>query len=270
MASFGAGLVLLVGVGWYGFSSVDLDGRSVAAGPLVALAGMALATLAIVATEFRVLARVTDVDVDRRDALGVTVIGAVANLLPLPGSAITRFVVLQRAGATSARITQALLGGAVLWLGIAGFAAAIGVLAASAGAGFALGVGGLLAIGAGLLLLPRAGATRIDRLQLVAVEIGLTAIGIARFVLAAAVIDLEAPVREVAALAAAGPASAAVGLVPAGIGVRESLAAGLGSLSGLGAATAATIAVIDRAVGLAMLIPAYLVVNTRRGPLETP
>lgn len=270
MASFGAGLGLLVAVGWYGFSTVDLEGRSVAPGAFIVLAGLAIATLGIVSTEFRLLARITGVDIGKRNALDVTVIGTIANLLPLPGSAITRFVVLQRAGAPSARITRVLLGGAVLWLGIAGVVAAIGMLVANAEAGFTLAAGGVLATGAGLTMLARSGATRTDQVKLATVEIGLTMLGLARFVLAAAVIELEAPIREVAALAAAGPTSAAVGFVPAGIGVRESLAAGLGSLSGLGAATAATIAVIDRAVGLTMLIPVYLVVNTRRRLVTTP
>lgn len=51
-----------------------------------------------------------------------------------------------------------------------------------------------------------------------------------------------------------------MGIVPGGLGIRESLAAALGAISGLGGAEAAVIAVVDRAVGLAILVPAYVVI----------
>ena len=66
---------------------------------------------------------------------------------------------------------------------------------------------------------------------------------------------------------AAVPLATAVGLVPAGLGVREAVAVGLGVLTGLGGATAGVAAGIDRIVGMVMLLPAWVAATwlQRRG-----
>ena len=269
VVGFSIGFFLLIGVAGFGFRSAELDSGSFAPTWLIVLTVLALCTLSIVATEFRVLARITGVEISHRTAFGVSVIGAAANLLPVPGSAITRFVVLQRAGATKATIAAVLLGGALAWLGVAGLIAGAGLAGSSplVAAAFAAGASGSLA--AGLILLRRGGSSTRNLGLLIATELTLTLVGIARFLAVAAMLALPGTVRETAALAAAGPASAAVGFVPAGLGVRESLAAALGAISGLGGAEAAVIAVVDRAVGLGILLPAAAVVvamGVRIGP----
>ncbi len=269
IVGFSVGFFLLIGVASFGVRSAELDSGSFAPTWLIVLTVLALCTLSTVAAEFRVLARITGVEISPRTAFGVSVIGAAANLLPIPGSAITRFVVLQRAGATKATITAVLFGGALAWLGVAGLIAGAGLAGSSPliAAAFAAGASGSLA--AGLTLLRRRGSSTRDLVLLIATELTLTLVGIARFLTVATMLALPGTVRETAALAAAGPASAAVGFVPAGLGVRESLAAALGAISGLGGAEAAVIAVVDRAVGLGILLPAAAIVaavGVRIGP----
>ncbi|MEM9201023.1 MAG: lysylphosphatidylglycerol synthase domain-containing protein [Actinomycetota bacterium] len=258
----GAGFLLLTGVAVYGFRAVELDGRSFVPGWLALLSALATMTLLIITAEFRLLARITGTSVSTRSAFSVSVIGAAANLLPLPGSTITRFVALQRHGASTSTITAALFGGALVWLGTAGLVAAAGLTGGSVLVGVAFAIGALVALGGGLATIRRAGATNRDMAALTVTELCLTVVGIARFLTAAAMLSLPGSLRETAALAAAGPASAAVGIVPGGLGIRESLAAALGAVSGLGGAEAAVIAVVDRAVGLGILVPAYLVIVT--------
>lgn len=255
-----AGLVFLLVMVVYGFGAVEIDRESFVPGWLVLLVGLAATTLCIIMLEFRVLARVAGVRVSAKQAFSVTVIGTAANLLPVPGSAITRYVVLQRRGVAASVITTTLLGGALIWLGVAAGVAALGLTAGSTVIGGAFALGAIGVFGAGVLMLRRAGGSGRDTALLTLIELGITVVGIVRFFTAAAMLSLPGSLRETVALAAAGPASAAVGIVPGGLGIRESLAAALGAVSGLGGAEAAVIAVVDRAVGLAILVPAYLVI----------
>lgn len=255
-----AGLVFLLVMVVYGFGAVEIDRESFVPGWLALLVGLAATTLCIIMLEFRVLARITGVSVSAKQAFSVTVIGAAANLLPIPGSAITRYVVLQRSGVAASVITTTLLGGALMWLGVAAGFAALGLTAGSTVIGALFGLGAIGVFGVGTFMLRRAGGSGRDTTLLALTELGITVVGIARFLTAAAMLSLPGSLRETVALAAAGPASAAVGIVPAGLGIRESLAAALGAISGLGGAEAAVIAVVDRAVGLAILVPAYVVI----------
>ncbi len=259
IVGFVTGFCLLIGVARFGFRSAELDSGSFVPSWLILLTMLALFTLFTIAAEFRILARIAGVAISKRTAFGVSVIGTAANLLPVPGSAITRFIVLQRAGAAKAAITAALLGAALAWLGVAGLIAGAGLAGSSPLVAAAFVAGASASLGGGLAILRQLDCFTRDLLLLVATELTLTLIGIARFLTVAAMLALPGTLQETAALAAAGPASAAVGFVPAGLGVRESLAAALGALSGLGAAEAAVIAVVDRAIGLGILVPAAAV-----------
>ncbi|MDG1877404.1 MAG: hypothetical protein P8I99_08315 [Acidimicrobiales bacterium] len=255
------GFALLVGIAWWGAASIDL--KEVAIAPAVVLLVAALMTLAIVAAELRVIASMLDTAMSLSTAMRVTVIGSAANILPLPGSSITRVVALRRPGVSVAAISTALIGAAAVWFGMA--LLVMGASAASTGpvpTGI-FAVTGIGTVGTGSLLLRRIGAMWSQIGRLLVVEVLLTLVGVARLTLAVAALGLEGSFGEAAGVAAAGPASAAVAFVPAGLGVREALAAALGAISGLGAATAAVAATFDRALGLAVLAPTYLFVARR-------
>jgi hypothetical protein len=187
----------------------------------------------------------------------VTVLGTIANLLPLPGAALTRLVVLRRGGATAGDSARALLAVSGVWLGVAFLFAGVGLGASRAWLGLVAVAVGVAALTVGGVMLTRLGAARNTILAVVGLEALLTVVGIARLWLALRAIDVDASILDTTSLAVSAPAAAAVGFIPGGLGVREGVAAGLGALSDLGAAEAGVATTIDRAVGMIVLVPVY-------------
>jgi len=249
------GLALVIVVAVLAWNSLAERPNGISMGPAALLAVLVLPTFATVSLEFLLVARVLGVIVPLRQAGRVTVIATAANFLPLPGSALTRMYVLRREGVGSGPAAQALMATAGLWLGVSFVATGIGIAVGHPLPALALVAAGIGGGSIAMVWLTRLGASRRHLLGLTLVEVVLTMTGILRVWLAFAALSLDGSLRDAAALTAASPASAAIGIVPAGLGVRESFAAALGSLSGSGAAAAGLAATFDRAMGLLILIP---------------
>lgn len=114
-------------------------------------------------------------------------------------------------------------------------------------------------------MLARAGLNRVDIAQLAVVEIVSVGLGAFRLALTLASLNIAVSAAEVIAVGASGALSVAAGIVPAGLGVREVLAALLGDVVGLGASESVVATAMDRAVGLVGLIPAVGVAIWLRG-----
>ena len=258
IAAYIFGLALVTGVAAVGWQALDDQPDSLKLAPLLALALSVTITIRIVAAELQLIGHGLGVSVPSSQALRITVVGTVANLLPLPGAAVTRLIALSRLGASKRSITQALFGAAAIWLGAAFILAGIGIGANRGWLGIVGALIGVVGIVVGAVSLRRIGFDPSTVLTLIGLEVGLTSIGILRLWLALQTVDISSSLIEAGGLAVAAPASSAVGFMPGGLGVREALAAGLGSLSGVGAAEAGVAAVIDRGVGLIMLVPMFM------------
>jgi len=267
-AGFVLGVSILGVVAALGWRSLEEPPDGLLIAPLAVLLSTAMLSLGIVTMEFRLVARALDVDVGWPRGLNVTILGTAANLLPLPGAALTRIVVLRKLGAKGSDAVKALTATAGVWLGAALLVAGASITAARPWAGILLVVAGAFALGTGATILRRVGSSNAITVGLLGTEVALISTGILRLWLALRVVNLDGTLLEVAGLSAAAPASAAVGFMPGGIGIRESLAAALGSLSGLGAAEAAIGATIDRAAGLIMLVPLYVFATWRQRASE--
>ena len=227
---------------------------------------MAVITIAAVSLQFRLMGDLLDVTLTLRTAALTTIVSVVANLLPLPGAAMTRYVVLKRHGAASGTIATTLVATAGLWLSFGLFVAAVPVSAQHTWPSIALATAGALGTAISWGLLRKCGGSTKQLSALSATQVMLIVLGITRLWLAFIALGFGASFVDTAALAAAAPASAAVGFFPSGIGLRELLASLLGPLGGLNGSEAALATAIDRAIGLAALLPVALIVSRRWGP----
>jgi hypothetical protein len=240
---------------------------------LLPLLGLVLITLpaglALNALDFQLMARMCGTRVGFWPAFLVSVYSRAANMLPIPGSVVVRMGVLKAQGVTFRR------GGGLILLftpvfGGVGFCFSAVWLALQASQELALAFG---AIGAALLGVsvvlayrarlpwPLVSAAALFRLGLVALD-ALSLI----FVLRA--VGVEAAYQQTAILVVAGFLAS---LVPAGIGVRESVVALLSPIAGIDAASGFLAATASRVTGMAFLaICAGLAILLRpkAGPLD--
>ncbi len=216
-------------------------------------------TYAAVSVEFHLVGRALGLRIDPATTVITTTIATAANMLPLPGAVITRLVVLKKAGASSVAAVRVLAAVGGLWIGVSMFAAGLGLAPVRGLVSLGLTLVGIAAIVISGAILRRFDAPNNTIIALVVTEASMTALGALRFWLALRGLGIAGSISEVVSVGVAAPLSAAVGIVPAGLGVKEGIAVVLGSLSGLGGAEAGVAAALDRAVGLVVLAPTALV-----------
>ncbi|MEM9894211.1 MAG: hypothetical protein AAF962_25440 [Actinomycetota bacterium] len=196
--------------------------------------------VALNAAELRAMARAVDAEIGRGAALRASLMASAANALPLPGSVLVRGWSLREAGVDLPRIVgvQALAG-----------ATFVAVAAATTGPLIALAspAPGLVVAGGGVVLLTVLALRRRGAVaRLAAVETAMVASELARLSAVVAALGLEVTPARSAGLVLAGVAAAAVGVFPAGLGLRELLAAAVGPAIALPSALAVAVSVSDR------------------------
>lgn len=259
-----AGIAALIAIAVASWNSIDPQPDQLAVGPLLILGLVVAFSYLVVSAEFHLAGRALGVPIDPGTALMTTTIATAANMLPLPGAVVTRVVVLTRGGASTMASVRVLAAIGGLWLGVAMIIAGFGVAPHRPAIAAGMVVVGIAAIAVGAILLRRFGADRSTVGLLLLTEAAMTALGAVRLWLALESLGLSGSVAEIISVGVSAPLSAAVGIVPAGIGVREAIAVVLGSLSGLGGAEAGVASAVDRAVGLAALAPAVLLATIIR------
>ncbi len=252
-------VVALALAAWLAWENLPADREDPALWPLILSGLLAVpGAVGLNVLEYGRTARLLGVEVDHPTSLRVVFYGTAANLLPLPGAALVRLQSLRSNGAPVVRATTALAGVGLLWVSVAAVAAGAGLLGQRAGIGLAFLVGGVVAsFGSAGLLARQAVDPRPFAVvaELVAVELGMVLLTGLRLLLVMIAMGLDAGVSDALVLGLSGSAAAAVGFLPAGLGVREAIGAGLGALVGLGAATGLLVVLIDRVVTSAALVP---------------
>lgn len=235
---------------------------------LLAAIGVPL-TLGLNTVEFRVLARLNLVQMPMLKALEVTVIGSAANMLPLPGSTIVRVAALKAAGSPLIRGTSSTVLVGVIWIAVAfGYA---GTWMLGVGTGFVatafIAIGVLVLIGSVIWWRKLDGSFRlfawmfITRLLLVFTDS-------AKMYLCFASLGVHASFAQVSGLAVAGVLGSAVSIVPAGLGIREGVAAAISPIVGLGAALGFMASFINRLIGLSVIVPVAAILTLRKAVPE--
>jgi uncharacterized membrane protein YbhN (UPF0104 family) len=245
-------------------------------GPVAAVAviGVPL-TVATNALEFWVTTWAVRRPVAAAAALRTTVLATAANVLPLPGGPLVRTHALQ---ATGVRLTTAAVvtgAAGLLWVGLASVVAAWA--GALAGAPDSLvwisgGVGLALCVAASIVV---ARAACRGRGWLTVVLLGFTEMlsvltSAGRLYLVFLALGFSPDVPVVFVLAMAGVLATAVGVVPAGLGVREALSALLAVTVDVSAAVGFAVSLLDRVIGLAILVPLAAALAKRVDPSTEP
>lgn len=249
----------LVLAAWLAWENLPTDREDPSLWPLVLSGLLAVpGAVGLNMLEYSRTARLLGVEVDHATSLRVVFYGTAANLLPLPGAALVRLQSLRRNGAPVVRATTALAGVGLLWLSVATAVAGVGLLSQRPATGLAFLAGGLAAAVAAAGLLGRQAAD--DRpftvlAELAVIEFGMVLLAGIRLLLVMIALGVDGGMADALVLGLSGSAAAAVGFLPAGLGVREAIGAALGGLVGLGAATGLLVVLIDRVVTSAALVP---------------
>jgi hypothetical protein len=249
------GTLLVVFVSWRAWQGAEFGDVSVLALMAVGVLSVPL-LLAADGTEFALQGAMVGVHLPAIESVRQASRANVANLLPLPGGPVLRQRVLATRGASQRSAARAQLITGIWWLacglsvsGLALMAAAdrwwIGGLALLGGLGFGL---------IGWTVRPRA-ATALQLGSLALVELAKVVIGTTRFWLVALLIGAELSWLGGLSTAFSGPAAAALGIFPSGIGAREALVGGVAGLIGADAALLFLAATIERVVATVSMLP---------------
>nr|WP_271562666.1 lysylphosphatidylglycerol synthase domain-containing protein [Congregibacter sp.] len=229
---------------------------------LLASAGLVPALIYLTALEYQLIANVNRLTVPIRHAVIVTVVGSIANLLPIPGTSAVRIGDILRRDGNPADAMRATLAAGLLWIGwaliLAGFALTLADFSVSllflAVGIFFLGASGILINKESLKLWLSRGS---------AIEVATILVAGGRLMLVFLALDLDAPVVGILVLVAANAIASMVGIVPGGLGLREAVAALLAPLVGIEPAAAVLAVTLARVLGLCLQAPIALVLGRR-------
>lgn len=240
---------------------------------LVLSAALVPLSVVLTAWEYGLVAFVNRIRVGFRDLVAVTVVGAVANLLPLPGAAAVRLNdLIARRGKASGAIGATGAAGS-LWLGWSLVVAGVALLIADQPwLGVLLAIGGSVLVFLSWVLVKTtagtAGSTWL--LKGSSIELASLAVGVARIWLTFTALGIDVTIVQAGVLVVSGAIASTVSIVPGGLGIRELIAGLLAPLVGV-AATAAVLAVaVARVVGLLVQAPIALLITQQPTSPEIP
>jgi len=246
-----AAVLFAVGLGW-SFQSLELGWNTISYGPILVLFfALAPASLALGAVSLQLTARVLDKRMGFRDAFMASAIARVAEILPIPGGAMARGGALVRAGAGVGESAWIVTLTALLTLSMAAAFAGLSLLVLGRGIGYAIMVVALagLVVSAGWL------ATKTSlklTIAMVSLRVLILAISAFRMIAAFAVIGFALSSVNAALFVICASIGGAIAVVPAGLGVSETVAAGLAYLVEVPPAAAFLAVAINRIVGIAL------------------
>lgn len=244
--------------------TLDISLAEIAWFPLLVSSLLVPGSIAATALEYRLIARMNGISVPFNDAIVVTVVGSVANLMPLPGAAAVRVGdILARRG-EARRALSSTIGAGLLWLGWALLVAGAALISSSQGiAGGVFLIGGLGGLVLSVFLIGGWSSAGVWLSHGSLIAIFSLAVGAARLLLVFASLGVDAELLGSLVLVSAGAISSSVGIVPGGLGVREGIAALLGPLVGISSAAAIIAVSVMRVLGLLFQTPIALSVARR-------
>lgn len=238
--------------------------------PLALLAVVCIpVTILLNTIEFGVSARLIGHRFPFWKAAETTIIGSVANMLPIPGGTIVRIAALKAAGASYRRGTSVTVLVALIWVGVAfayagGWILLLGDTARVEAVGFIFVLTGIAALAASLFWSFKLQRDAWRATNLLLIKVGLVLIDATRIFLCLRAFGIEADFGQASVLAASSVVGAAVSIVPAGLGVREGVASLLGPVVGLAASSAFLSTSLNRILGLTVMAPVAVVLAMRQ------
>jgi uncharacterized membrane protein YbhN (UPF0104 family) len=266
-----AAIFLLLAVGSFRSLPDDVHLRPVLVLVLVLVA--VPLTLALNALEYRMMAAALGHRVGFRSALHVSLVASIANYLPAPGGVAVRTAALRRRGSPVRSAISANILAGLVWLGLTAIVSGSALLVAGqlpVRATVAVG-GGVVLVTAGAVLMRRARSDWLGLFgRLAAVELATVLISAGRIWIALAAIGQTSSFGSATAISASAVLAALLGVLPAGLGLRELLAGGLATLVDVPAATAIAATALDRVAGQVGMAICAVATGVRWSELRQP
>jgi uncharacterized membrane protein YbhN (UPF0104 family) len=230
---------------------------------MVAIAASVLSTTWLLnALEYRSIAKAAGHRVTFDTAVQVSLAASVANLLPAPGGVAVRTAALKLEGSSvgSALSVNAVAG--MIWIGATAVLVGLALLTdpAFTARGAAVITAGAIVLVGSIMALRRLGPPwRRVFVELLAIETCIALAAALRVGLAFAAIGQPVSIAAAVTIASATVLAAAIGVFPAGLGLREALAAGLAVTVQASAAVAVAASAVERVsalAGKALYVPA--------------
>ena len=217
--------------------------------------------------EFLLSARLIGQHLSFRNALEITIAGIAANMLPLPGSAMVRVAALKAAGVSYKHGASTILFVALIWVGVAFLYAGLWVINAGD-----LMIGGLFCVAGSVILtsvfiatLRFAGQWRVP-LWIVATRFLMVIVDAVRMYLCLWALGVTATFAQSSVFVVSSVLGSTISLVPAGLGVREVVAAAIAPIVALAASSVFLAASLNRILDFMAIAPfaALVAVRTTR------
>jgi len=198
-------------------------------------------------------------------ALKISIIGSAANMLPIPGGAITRVVWLKSVGSGYKESTLITFIFALNWIGVSFLVAGTSMLLTNnqlLGLMFLSGGIGTVAISF-IVINRKADSFRIacgaffQRTSLVILDA-------LRIWLCFKSFGIDINISQAGVFVVSGVLGSAISIVPAGLGIREGISALLAPLVGLNAASGFVTAALNRILSLIVLSPLALILGLKK------
>ena len=265
-AGFGIGVI-------YSYRAQPEIFSNLSLAPLVAIAAIGIpATVYLNALEFQLTAKLIRRPFNLAQSAEITVIGSVANMLPIPGGTMVRVAALKSAGASLKAGTAATLLVSVLWIGIAFIYSGLWVFGLGDALWPRLGpafiFGGIAALAVSVALCFTLTENKSVVAYLALNKMALVLVDATRMYLCFRVLGLDGTFAQASVLTVSSVMGAAVSIVPAGLGIREGVAALLGPVVLLAASSAFLSTSLNRIVGLSVMAPFAVFLGMRKSRSE--
>lgn len=261
-------------IAYLSFRSLPQGGKS--ASPLLVLPMVLLAapiTLLLNASEYRTMASALRHEISLRSAAKVSLTATLANYLPAPGGLAVRTAALKVKGSSMGSAVSINAVAGVMWLGVAGLAAGLALMATTplVVRGALAASGGAIALGGSALWIRR-GDAQWGRTfgRLLWIEAAIVVVAGLRIWMALQAIGEGASIGAAVAISSSAVIAAAVGIAPAGLGLREIIGGTLAVAVEVPVAAAMAAMAVDRVagqVGMGLCAP---LVGLRRRSQQQP
>jgi len=216
--------------------------------------------------ETRLLANALGGNMGLRQGLRLTVIGSLANLLPIPGAAMVRIAGLRAAGINLGRASGATLGAGLIWIGLACGLAAACLTGVSLSVSLLVAAGATCIFIAGLAATARAGLDNRATAGLVLLKLVGVTIEVGRHHFALLALGFSPVWAQSAIVSSSGALGSAAMIAPGGLGIREAIAALLARASALPTEAGFLAAALDRTLLTALVLFVLGVIVFSRWP----
>jgi uncharacterized membrane protein YbhN (UPF0104 family) len=213
-------------------------------------------TAVVNAMEFVVSAHMVGVNFPLLRSMKVTIIGSAANMLPLPGATLVRIAALKVSGVGFKKSAAVTLFVAMVWIGSSFFYS--GVMLAQFEAGplaWGMGLAGFALLILSAWVTKRSDAHVADYGKIVVLKFAMVLIDAGRIYLCFLALGFDVAFTQASAFVVSSVLGSAVSVVPAGLGVREVVSAGLAPIVAVAVSAGFLSATLNRIAGLAALLP---------------